>query len=87
MAKRFCGTLPCRVIGRRMMPIRRKATEAGIFDPAEMALLGRVFEQLKLENQSPDERDAIASRIIGNYMAGVVDEDELVSPSRRPLGR
>ncbi|WP_317452354.1 MULTISPECIES: hypothetical protein [Mesorhizobium] len=70
-----------------MMPIRRKATEAGIFDPAEMALLGRVFEQLKLENQSPDERDAIASRIIGNYMAGVVDEDELVSLSRRPLGR
>ena len=69
------------------MPIRRKATEAGIFDPAEMALLGRVFEQLKLENQSPDERDAIASRIIGNYMAGVVDEDELVSLSRQPLGR
>ncbi|BCG75297.1 hypothetical protein MesoLj113a_64550 [Mesorhizobium sp. 113-1-2] len=69
------------------MPIRRKATEAGIFKPAEMALLGRVFEQLKLEHQSPDERDAIASRIIGNYMAGIVDEDELVSLSRQPLGR
>lgn len=69
------------------MPIRRKATEAGIFDESEVALLGRVFEQLKLDNQSPYAREAIASRIIANYMAGVTDEDELVSLSKQPLGR
>ncbi|BAB54859.1 msr9672 (plasmid) [Mesorhizobium japonicum MAFF 303099] len=51
-----------------------------------MALLDRVVEQLKLENQSSDARDAIASGIIGNYMAGIVDEDELISLSK-PLGR
>ena len=69
------------------VPIRRKATEAGIFDPSELALLGRVFEQLKLNNQSTEARDALASRIIANYMAGVTDEQELVSLSRQPLGR
>jgi hypothetical protein len=29
----------------------------------------------------------IASRIIANYMADVIDEAELVSLSRQPLGR
>ena len=69
------------------MPIRRKATEAGILQPSELALLGRVFEQLKLDRQSPEAREALASRIIANYMAGVVDEAELVTLSRQPLGR
>ena len=69
------------------MPIRRKATDAGIFDEFELALLGRVFEQLKLDNQSRDAREAIASRIIANFMAGITDEDELVSLSKQPLGR
>jgi hypothetical protein len=69
------------------MPIRRRAAEAGVFEPSELALLGRVFEQLKRENQSNDARDALASRIIANYRAGVVDESELVSLSKQPLGR
>ena len=69
------------------MPIRKKATEAGIFDPSEVALLGRVFEHLRLDNQSSEARDAIASRIIANYMAGIKDEAELVSLSKQPLGR
>ena len=69
------------------MPIRTKANEAGIFDPSELALLGRVFEHLRLDNQSPEARDAIASRIIANYMAGIRDEAELVSLSKQPLGR
>ncbi|ESY67555.1 MAG: hypothetical protein E5Y12_09435 [Mesorhizobium sp.] len=69
------------------MPIRRKATEVGIFDASEIALLGRVFDRLRLDGQSADARDAIASRIIANYMAGVVDEDELASLSKQPLGR
>ncbi|RUZ76907.1 hypothetical protein EN943_15615 [Mesorhizobium sp. M7A.F.Ca.US.006.01.1.1] len=69
------------------MPIRRKATEAGVLQPSELALLGRVFERLKVDGQSTDARDAIASRIIANFMAGVTDEAELVSLSRQPLGR
>ena len=69
------------------MPILRKAVEAGIFEPSELALLGRVFEQLKLDNQSTNSREALASRIIANYMAGVVDELELISLSKQPLGR
>ena len=69
------------------MPIGRKAAEAGIFEPSELALLGRVFEQLKLDTQSTDAREKLASRIIANYMAGVTDETELVSLSRQPLGR
>lgn len=68
------------------MPIRRKAVDAGIFEPAELALLGRVFEQLKLAHQSADAQDRLASRIIANYMAGVVDEAELSALSRKPLG-
>ncbi|TPJ32735.1 hypothetical protein [Mesorhizobium sp. B2-6-5] len=68
------------------MPIRRKATEAGILEPEELALLGRVFEQIKGNGQSPGQ-DAIASRVIANYMAGVTDEAELVSLSKQPLGR
>ncbi|WP_245318226.1 hypothetical protein [Mesorhizobium sp. WSM4304] len=55
--------------------------------PAEVALLGRVFDKLKLEQGSPDTLDTIASRIIANYMAGIKDEAELVSLSRWPLRR
>jgi len=69
------------------MPIRRKAVDAGILEPSELALLGRVFEHLKLDQQSTDEREALASRIIANYMAGVNDESELIALSRLPLGR
>ncbi|WP_129468866.1 MULTISPECIES: hypothetical protein [Mesorhizobium] len=71
---------------RELTSLSGLATEASIFHSAEMALLDRVVEQLKLENQSSDARDAIASGIIGNYMAGIVDEDELISQSK-PLGR
>lgn len=69
------------------MPIRTKANEAGIFDPSELALLARVFEHLRLDNQQPEARAAMASRIIANYMAGIKDEAELVSLSKQPLGR
>lgn len=69
------------------MPIRRRAREAGALKPAELDLLQRVFEQLRLAGQTEEAREAIASRVIANYMAGVTDEDELVSLSRQPLGR
>ncbi|AZO47866.1 MAG: hypothetical protein EOS58_18010 [Mesorhizobium sp.] len=69
------------------MPIRRKAQDAGIFDPSELALLARVFERLKLESDSPDRLEGLASRILANYMAGIADEEELLSLSKQPLGR
>ncbi|WP_352774242.1 hypothetical protein [Mesorhizobium sp. M0768] len=55
--------------------------------PSDLALLGRVFDQLKVDGQSAHQREVLASRIIANYMAGVVDEAELVSTSKQPLGR
>ena len=69
------------------MPIRRKADEAGVFDPYELALLDRVFEQLKLENCCVFQNEALASRILANYVAGVADEAELVFLSRQPARR
>ena len=69
------------------MPIRRKAQDAGIFDPSELALLARVFERLKLESDSPDRLEGLASRVLANYMAGISDEEELLSLSKQPLGR
>lgn len=75
------------IVFEEAMAIRRKAEEAGIFDPSELALLARAFEHLKLESQSTGQREALASRIIANYMAGVIDEAELISLSRQPLGR
>ncbi|QKC98280.1 hypothetical protein [Mesorhizobium sp. NZP2298] len=68
------------------MPIRHKAHEAGNFDPSEVELLGRVFDQLKTDFLT-EERDALASRIIANYMAGIKDETELLTLSKQPLGR
>ncbi|MER8405335.1 hypothetical protein NKH16_11365 [Mesorhizobium sp. M1307] len=69
------------------MPIRRTAERAGVFTPSEIALLGRVFDRLKVNAQSDHEREALASRIIANFMAGIEDEDNLVLASKRPLGR
>jgi hypothetical protein len=67
--------------------MRHNAAGAGIFRPSESNLLGRVFEQLKANDQSPEARDHLASRIIANFMAGVKDESELVAISKQPLGR
>ncbi|RWC26662.1 MAG: hypothetical protein EOS27_24475 [Mesorhizobium sp.] len=69
------------------MPNRRTAAEAGVFRPSELDLLARAFEQLKLDGQPQEARDALASRIIANDMAGLTDEAELISLSRHPLGR
>lgn len=69
------------------MTIHRKATAAGIFRPSELALLGRVYDQLKAQEQSATEREALASRIIANYMSGIVDETGLLWMSSQSLGR
>ncbi|CDX11963.1 conserved hypothetical protein [Mesorhizobium plurifarium] len=69
------------------MPIFARAREAGIFSSSEVALLARVFDRLKDEHQSPERREALASRVLANYLAGIRDEAELLSVSKRPLGR
>ncbi|RWD71665.1 hypothetical protein [Mesorhizobium sp.] len=69
------------------MPIYKKAKEAGVFSSSDLALLGRVFDKLKNEHQSAERREALASRLMANYLAGLRDEDELLTASKLPLGR
>ncbi|RWB70058.1 MAG: hypothetical protein EOQ50_24835 [Mesorhizobium sp.] len=69
------------------MPIYKRAKEAGIFSSSDVALLGRVFDKLKNEHQSPERREVLASRLLANYLAGLRDEDELLAASKLPLGR
>ncbi|CDX55846.1 conserved hypothetical protein [Mesorhizobium plurifarium] len=69
------------------MPIHQKAKEAGIFNPSDIALLGRAFDKLKSEHQSQERREALASRLMANYLAGIRDENELLAASKLPLGR
>jgi hypothetical protein len=69
------------------MPIQQIARDAGIFSPADVAFLGRVFDKLKDEQQSPDQCEALASRLLANFLAGIRDEAELLSVSKLPLGR
>jgi hypothetical protein len=69
------------------MPIHRKAQEMGVFSATEIALFRRVFDRSKQPGETDAEREARASRIIANYMAGIDDEEELVELSMKPLGR
>jgi len=57
------------------------------FSPDETAMLGRVFDNGSVEGETAEQKEARASRIIANYMAGITDEAELIELSRRPLGR
>ena len=57
------------------------------FTPDETAMLGRVFDKGAVAGESEEQKEARASRIIANYMAGITDEAELVELSRKPLGR
>ncbi|WP_036263870.1 hypothetical protein [Mesorhizobium sp. WSM2561] len=58
-----------------------------VTERSELALLGRVFNRLRFDGQSEQQRETLASRIIANYMAGVVDEEELLSALKQALGR
>jgi len=57
------------------------------FTTAETALFGRVFESGRVNGETEEQKEARASPIIANYMAGITDEAELVELSRKPLGR
>lgn len=69
------------------MPYRRHAEDAGIIIPAELELLGQVFDRLSVPGESEEDREALASRIISSFLAGITDEDELVTVAKQPLGR
>jgi hypothetical protein len=69
------------------MPLRGKAKQAGVMNPAEIELLGRVFERTNVPNESERDREARASRIIGYFLAGIRDEEEMCQLARQPLGR
>jgi hypothetical protein len=69
------------------MPARSANEHGGAFKPAELALFDRVLGKLEEPDVSEAGRRALASRIIASYMAGITDEDELLSVARQPLGR
>ena len=59
----------------------------GAFRPSEVALLAGVLEKLKVKDLAQAEREAVAKRVLANFMAGVTDEAGLISLSQKPLGR
>ena len=67
------------------MLVNRK--EAGTFVPDEVDLICRVLKRLSVEKLERHKREALAQRVMANYMAGITDEDDLVSWSKQPLGR
>ncbi len=69
------------------MAVYRKAREAGIVQPADLELLGRVFDATSSPEESERDREARASRILAYFMAGINDEGELKTLARQPLGR
>jgi hypothetical protein len=70
-----------------IMPLHRKAAEAGIMRPAELELLGRVFEKTAVAGETEQARESRASRILAYYLAGISDEAELCTLAKQPLGR
>ena len=69
------------------MPLDRLAIERGFYRPDELELLRRVFDKLVNVDLDAGKREALASRIISNYMTGIKDEEELISLSKQPFGR
>ncbi|WP_217578904.1 RNA-binding protein [Mesorhizobium sp. GbtcB19] len=54
---------------------------SGLFDPADLDLLQRVFDQLcnerRLAQKDREQREALAEEIVGVFQNGVTDETEL----------
>jgi hypothetical protein len=69
------------------MPIIAKAKDSGVIQPSELEMLGRVFEATSVAGESETEREQRASRILGYFLAGITDEDELRALAAQPLGR
>jgi hypothetical protein len=69
------------------MPILPLADKQGIYRPEELDLLARVFSRLVNPKDGPEARERLASRVIGNFLAGIRDEEELATLSKQPFGR
>lgn len=67
------------------MPISRLSK--GAFTPEEVSFLSRVLQLSAGANETEEQRERRALRVIANYIAGIRDERELIELSRRPLGR
>ncbi len=59
----------------------------GAFRPSEVELLARVLDKLDVKQLDNAQREAVAQRVMANYMAGITDEADLILFSRQPLGR
>lgn len=61
------------------MPLRRYG---GAFEPADLALLQRVFDQLcierRLAQKDKEEREDLAEDIVTVFQNGITDEADLV---------
>lgn len=61
------------------MPLRRYG---GAFEPADLALLQRVFDQLcierRLAQKDKEEREDLAEDIVTVFQKGITDEADLV---------
>jgi hypothetical protein len=69
------------------MSAQQSKNHRGAFGPAELVMFAKVLDRLDIKDLGESDRQAMAQRVIANYMAGIKDEDELVELSRRPLGR
>lgn len=67
------------------MPIRQKLEDVAILQPDEIDFLIRVFVATCVENETAQDREERASRIIANYQLGIREEAELIALSRLPL--
>ena len=61
------------------MPLRRYS---GVFDPADLALLQKVFDRLcrerRLALKDKEQRATLAQEVVSVFERGVVDEAELI---------
>ena len=69
------------------MRMQQGREHKGTFGPAELVMFAKVLDRLDIREFGEFDRQAMAHRVIANYMAGITDEDELVELSRRPLGK
>jgi hypothetical protein len=65
------------------MPIRRKATEAGVFQPADLGMLSRVFDATAVLGETEEEREVRAAKILRHFEEGMTDEATLRSLVKR----
>lgn len=89
----FRATVAHSLEGRRcdareaIMPHEDARSRSGAFGPGQLQLLGRVLKRIGGDDLDDADRQAMAQRVMANYMAGFTDEDELITVSKQPLGR